>query len=266
VKISAARPNPVFFLMRNADRWTESKFVRRAGRLVASRDRAEVGIGSRLITDRLAALYEAHLPQRARGRLIDLGCGKVPLYGTYRSLVDSVTCVDWPNSPHASSHLDQEVDLSQRLPFVDAAFDTIILSDVLEHVPTPELLWREMARLLAPGGQALLNVPFLYGVHEAPHDYGRYTEFALRRFAQQAGLEVAMLLPVGGSLHVLADLLAKHLAHLPLFGAPLAMAVQGIVALMDRNRWGQAVAQRTGASFPLGYFMVAVRPGVVPSQ
>lgn len=245
--------------MRHADRWTESKYVQRQGGWAASRDSAEVGVGSRLITDCIAALYARYLPLYASGRLIDLGCGKVPLYGAYRSLIDSVTCVDWPQSVHGGNHLDLEVDLSQPLPFADASFDTIILSDVLEHVPSPEALWSEMARLLASGGHVLLNTPFLYGVHEAPHDYGRYTEYALRRFARQAELEVLLLQPVGGSLHVLADLLAKHLAHLPALGNPLASAVQGIVALLDRSPVGRRVSERTGTRFPLGYFMVAMR-------
>lgn len=245
--------------MRHADRWIESKYVQRSGRLVASRHVAEVGVGSRLITDRIAALYDQHLPRYARGRLIDLGCGKVPLYGGYRGLVDEVTCVDWPQSVHAGHHLDLEADLCQPLPFADASFDTVILSDVLEHVPTPEALWSEMARLLAPGGHVVLNTPFLYGIHEAPHDYARYTEFALRRFAQQAGLDVTLLLTIGGSLHVLADLLAKHLAHLPVAGNALASAAQGAVALLDRSRFGQRVAARTGSRFPLGYFLVATR-------
>lgn len=246
--------------MRNPDLWTETKYVRRRGRLMASRDRREVGVGSRLIGDRVAALYEAELARHARGRLVDLGCGKVPLYGCYRALVDSVTCVDWPQSAHASPHLDNEADLSRPLPFADGAFDTVILSDVLEHVAEPQVLWREIARLLAPGGKLLMNLPFLYGVHEAPHDYGRYTGFALHRFAREVGLEVVALQTVGGSLHVLADLLAKHLAHLPLAGPPLASALQGLVALVDRFEWGRRLARRTGERFPLGYFMVAEKP------
>lgn len=246
--------------MRHADRWIESKYVQRRGRLVASRNTAEVGVGSRLITDLLAALYDRHLPRYARGRLIDLGCGRVPLYGCYRGLVGEVTCVDWPQSVHAGNHLDLEADLSQPLPYADSSFDTLILSDVLEHVPRPEALWSDMARLLAPGAHLLLNTPFLYGIHEAPHDYGRYTEYALRRFALQAGLDVLLLLPIGGSLHVLADLLAKHLAHLPVVGNALASTVQGAVALLDRSRVGQRVSARTGPRFPLGYFMVAQRP------
>ena len=246
--------------MRQADQWTQSKYEQRAGRWVGSRDAREVGAGSRLIADRTVALYAEHLPRFARGRLVDLGCGKAPLYGIYRSLVSSVTCVDWPSSVHASPYLDQAVDLGGPLPFADAAFDTIVLSDVLEHLADPAVLWGEMTRVLAPGGHLLLNTPFLYGIHEAPHDFARYTEFGLRRFAGQAGLDVVLLVCVGGSLHVLADLLAKHLAHLPVAGPPLASAVQGLVALTDRTAWGRRLAQRSGERFPLGYFMVAAKP------
>jgi len=245
--------------MRNSERWLPSKYVSRGGRLRATRDGSEVGVGSRLVADRVASCYDRHLPRYAKGRLIDLGCGKVPLYGAYRGLVTDVTCADWPASPHASLHVDIQVDLGAALPFADASFDTIVLSDVLEHVPSPDLLWNEMARLLAPGGHALINVPFMYGLHEQPHDYGRYTAFALQRFASRAGLRLSVIEAVGGSLHVLADLLAKHFAKVPVIGAPLALSLQGAVRLLDRTEIGRHFSVRSAEHFPLGYFVVASR-------
>jgi SAM-dependent methyltransferase len=247
--------------MRNPEHWTPSKYVWRRGRLAASHDAAMLGVGSRLVADRVAACYGEYLPRHARGRLVDLGCGSVPLYGSYRTLVSSVTCVDWAHSPHARRHVDVEADLGAALPFADASFDTLILSDVLEHVAQPERLWREMARLLAPGGHAFVNVPFLYGIHEAPHDYYRYTEFALRRFAERAGLATRVLVAIGGSLHVFADLLAKHFARLPALGKPLAIGVQALVTAFDAIDLGRRIAQRSAAHFPLGYFMVVERDG-----
>jgi SAM-dependent methyltransferase len=47
--------------------------------------------------------------------------------------------------------LDFECDLTKPLPFADGEFDTIILSDVLEHVPQPERLWSEIALSAIPG-------------------------------------------------------------------------------------------------------------------
>lgn len=246
--------------MRNADSWIPSKYVWKRGRLVASRDPSEVGIGSRLIADCVAAFYARELPRVARGRLIDLGCGKAPLYGVYNGHVDSVVCVDWPQSVHASPYLDHEVDLSQPLPFPDASFETVLLSDVLEHVSDPWVLWSEIARVLSPDGCLVMNVPFIYGIHEAPHDYCRYTEFALRHYAAKSGLEVKLLDTIGGSLHVLADLLAKHIVRVPVIGKLTAGAIQNLVALIDSTTLGKRLSARTSRSYPLGYFLIAKRP------
>jgi SAM-dependent methyltransferase len=247
--------------VRNQDQWAPSKFVYEKGRLVASRDRQELSAGSRLIGDLVAGCYDQALKTYARGSLIDLGCGKVPLYAAYRDLVTATTCVDWAGSLHKNEFLDVECDLMEPLPFDPESFDTIILSDVLEHIPGPDHLWSEMSRILAPGGHLLLNVPFLYWLHEEPHDYYRYTEFALRRFATNAGLEVDVLKPIGGTPELLADLAAKHLIRVRLVGRSLAALIQGGIFAFGKTGLGRKASRRTSAKFPLGYFMVAAKPG-----
>lgn len=242
--------------MRQAEQWRPTKFEMHRGRLRGARDPRELGVGSRLISDRVAALYQAHLPAHARGRLLDLGCGKVPLYAAYAPFVSEVTCVDWADGVH----IDQACDLSQPLPFADGAFDTIVLSDVLEHMPDPALLWREMTRVLAPGGQVIMNVPFYYSVHAHPHDYYRYTNFALERFVALNALTLVCLLPVGGIVEIMADLFAKAFSKLPLLGPPLAMLTQSVVGMFGRTRLGARVARVSSRHFPFGYFMIAQRP------
>ena len=162
--------------MKNIETWVPSKFVFKRHRLRASGNPKQINPGSRLIGDLVASCYHEYVKSHCRGRLLDLGCGKVPFYALYREYVSETVCVDWSNSLHESDHLDAECDLTQDLPFADASFDSILLSDVLEHIPTPERLWREMARLLKPGGKVLLNVPFFYWLHEEPYDYYRYTK------------------------------------------------------------------------------------------
>jgi SAM-dependent methyltransferase len=218
-------------------------------------------VSSQLIADRVAALYGAHIPTHCRGRLVDLGCGKAPLYLAYKGHVTDNTCVDWSNSLHGDAYVDMECDLTQPLPFVEDAFDTIILSDVLEHLPEPAKMWGEMWRILADGGKVLLNVPFLYLLHEQPHDYFRYTEYALRRFATDHGFRVLVLTPVGGFPEVLADILAKNVIRLPAVGALCAVAIQRIAWHFGKTRLGNGISARTGVAFPLGYFMVAEKVG-----
>lgn len=241
--------------MKNEQAWRATKYQFRHGRWRSARNAAEVGVGSRLITDAVARMYDEHLRPHARGRLLDLGCGQVPLYGAYRPWVSEITCVDWVDGPH----IDRVCDLSRPLPFDDAGFDTIILSDVLEHIAEPALLWREMARLLTPGGKILMNAPFLYWLHAQPHDYYRYTEFALERFVHSNGLSLVTLRPLGGVVDVQADLLAKLLAKVPFVGAPLALAVQALAYALGRTAAGARMASVSARHFPLGYFLIAQR-------
>ena len=242
--------------MKNRDTWKSSKFELAHGRLRGSRDPRELGVGSRLMTDLVAAQYQAHLGRHARGRLLDLGCGKVPLYAAYAPFAAEITCVDWA----AGEHIDRCCDLTEPLPFDGDSFDTIVLSDVLEHVPEPDLLWREMTRVLAQGGKVIMNVPFYYSVHAHPHDYYRYTNFALERFVKMNQLELVHLAAFGGLLEILADLFGKAFSKVPLFGPPLSMLIQFVAGGFGRTRLGARVAAVSSRHFPFGYFMIAQRP------
>ena len=68
-------------------------------------------------------------------------------------------------------------------------------------------------------GKLILSVPFLYGVHEAPHDYHRWTAFKLRAFCEANGLKVLELQPYGGGLEVVLDIVGKHLDLHPILSA-----------------------------------------------
>lgn len=247
--------------MRARERWRPSKFVYKEDRLTGSRDPSEVGVGSRLITDLIASIYDENLREHARGKLLDLGCGSVPLYATYKDRVSEIVCVDWGNILHGAEYLDLHCDLTGPLPLADGSFDTIILSDVLEHIPEPAHLWTEMSRVLSKGGKLLLNVPFYYWIHEQPHDYYRYTEYALRRFVESSGLKLIHLSPIGGSPEIAADLFAKNaamlLGHL---GVLLATLAQWMTAAFIKTRFGAKVSAVTAHRFPLGYFLVAEKP------
>lgn len=77
---------------------------------------------------------------------------------------------------------------ASRLPLPDASINTVLLLEVLEHLRHPAQALAEIARVLRPGGRLLLSVPFLYPVHDAPHDYQRDTCHGLMREMEAAGL------------------------------------------------------------------------------
>ena len=243
--------------MKNKTLWNPSKFVLKGGEYIASRNEQDVGVSSRLNASIIAGLYQKYIPKFAKGKLVDLGCGRAPLFGIYESFVTENICVDWENAESDGLHLDLECDLSKELPLPDNEFNTIILSDVLEHIPSPDFLWREMNRILAPEGVVLMNTPFYYCLHATPHDYYRYTKYALIRFAESNQFEVVLLEPMGGTPEILADILAKHLRVIPILGKILANIIQSLTLAFIRTRTGGAISIKTSNAFPLGYFMVA---------
>jgi SAM-dependent methyltransferase len=216
-----------------------------------------VGAGSLFACGLLIEPLAAAIRAPAAGRMLDAGCGDVPYYGIYRHLVTGTTCIDWPGSSHGAAYVDAFVDLNSPLPFAAASFDAVLLADVLEHVAEPDALVGELGRVLAPGGALILSVPFLYWVHEAPNDYYRYTEFALRRLCARAGLEVQVCAPWGGHPDVLVDLVGKLVVRGGLMGRSYAAAC-GALARTRPYRW---LRTRTERAFPLGYVLVARRAG-----
>ncbi|OZC01521.1 hypothetical protein BSZ36_00080 [Rubricoccus marinus] len=249
--------------MQNEADWRPSKFVQTRRGLRASRDRAEVYVGSRLSADQSAQALERAIREHARGRLLDLGAGKAPLYGTYRPLVDTVTCIDWARSLHGTDYLDATADLNEGIPYPDGSFDTVLSSSVFEHLRRPQFAFEETARVMASGGSLILHVPFYYWLHEEPHDYYRFTEYALRDLASGAGLRVESVRTTGGGLYALADLMARALGP----AKPLAAAWVGASGwALSRTPLRKLTEGDRARRFPLGYCMVARKEGAAGSH
>ena len=148
---------------------------------------------------------QAHVLQ---GRLLDSGCGNQPFREWYGPHVDEVVCMD--AAPLPGVHV---MGFANALPFADAAFDTVLLTQVLEHVDDVEAATAELVRVLRPGGHAIVTVPYLYPTHEAPYDFWRFTHYGLRSLLERHGLEVVALDAQGGGL-----LLLTHLGVLSVVG------------------------------------------------
>lgn len=95
-----------------------------------------------------------------------------------------------PNVAYRSADLssrlaDDRVDITDMRTYPDGAFDFIICSHVLEHVPDDAKAIRELHRVLAPGGVAILMVPILTTITETDEDPALdSTEERWRRFGQ----------------------------------------------------------------------------------
>jgi len=91
------------------------------------------------------------------------------------------------------------------LPFEADRFDLIICTQVLEHVQDPQRVLTEICRTLKPGGVVLVSAPQGWGVHQAPHDYFRFTRYGLSHLLSRAGFEKITITPSSGYFGYLAN-------------------------------------------------------------
>jgi SAM-dependent methyltransferase len=241
--------------MQSKRTWKPTKFVRVDHRWRASRDPKEVAIASRLIGDLMASFYQEAIEQYAVGRLVDLGCGKAPLYGMYQNKTDSVVRVDWEQSLHGSEFVDHKMDLNGALEFSDESFDTVLSTDVLEHIREPMRFWSEMARICKVGGHVILGTPFLYWIHEHPYDYARYTKYNLIYECERHGLKVISIKEYGGAPEVIFDLLIKTMRNHARICSVMDTMAHCLLGLPSIKR----CSKKSRQLFPLGYCMVAVK-------
>jgi SAM-dependent methyltransferase len=154
--------------------------------------------------------------------------------------------------------LDCIADLAA-LPFPAAAFDAALHIVTIEHLPEPACALSEIARSLAPGGRLLLAAPQDWEVHQAPHDYFRYTRYGVAYLLRKAGFENIEVRASGGYFRLLARRLLNGLQFFT-GGARWLLVVPAAILLvppalilpwldfLDRDR-----------NFTLGYICTATR-------
>jgi SAM-dependent methyltransferase len=108
------------------------------------------------------------------------------------------------------SGLDVCADLV-RLPFRAGSFAAAIHLVTIEHVREPKQVLGEVARVLAPGGRILIAAPQDWEIHQAPHDYYRYTRYGLEYLLSEAGFDQIDVRPAGGYFRLMARRLANGL-------------------------------------------------------
>ncbi len=112
--------------------------------------------------------------------------------------------------------------------FADGEFDAIVMDDVIEHLCHPERELREVARILKPGGVALVRTPNIaspwytltrrHWVHLKPGEHLYYfSPRTLKALVRRAGLAKVWWRPSGRTTHV-----RYMLSRVKYFSGPLA--------------------------------------------
>ncbi len=119
------------------------------------------------------------------GRVGDIGAGTAKYKAKILSVASSYTSFDVV----AGENIDVVGDVLN-MPFSDGFFDTIISTQVLEHVEKPWIMIKEINRVLKPGGVCILTVPFLISYHPDPTDFFRYTKDGVESLFKNENFEI----------------------------------------------------------------------------
>src|SRR3954464_15346188 len=121
-----------------------------------------------LRNSQLEYLDELRRASRAAKRWLDIGCG-------HNVVAEWIDLGAAPLHPLAGIDLDlaalrmndhvrwRALASGEALPFTAGSFDLVTANMVLEHVAEPERLFREVERVLVPGGRFLIHTPNVHG-------------------------------------------------------------------------------------------------------
>jgi 2-polyprenyl-3-methyl-5-hydroxy-6-metoxy-1,4-benzoquinol methylase len=114
---------------------------------------------------RLEALVRLLAPGPGE-RVLDVGCGSGWLAARCRTGGAGVWALDLARTGVAAARrrfpgaARYQVGDVYHLPFKAGVFDAVVLSEVLEHLETPDTGLAEVKRVLRPGGRMLVSVPY----------------------------------------------------------------------------------------------------------
>jgi len=198
-----------------------------------------------------------------KGQLYDLGCGEAPHKGFFLSYADSYIGVDWTGSYH-NTHADISADLNLELPIDSKIADTVVSMSVMEHLREPQIMLNEANRILKPGGNIVMQVPWQWWLHEVPYDFFRYTPYGLKYMLEKAGFTDVAVEPQSGFFSMWF-LKFNYFSLRLLRGPRLAKAILA-VALLPFWSLGQLIApyldklDSNWSAETIGYFVTAKKP------
>lgn len=198
------------------------------------------------------------------GRLLDIGCGKMPYkeFILQNSTVESYLGLDIEHAIEYDKQVKPDyywngTDFPDHL----SAFESILLTEVLEHCPDPFKLSKQIYNALETNGLLFGTVPFIWNLHEAPHDHYRYTPYALKNIFENAGFSKVTIAQYGGWYASLAQFLGIFIERSPLPN-PLKKVITPFLRICinkllkaDSWRFGESDESKLSSISP-GYFFI----------
>lgn len=169
----------------------------------------------------------------ASGVLLDYGCGGQPYKSVFEPFITQYIGADVVAARGVV--LDIELDVDGHVPLPDESIDTILSSQVLEHVFDIKSYLLNCERLLRPSGRLIISVPMQWRHHEIPFDYWRFTRYGLEKSLNSAGFKILDLRPCGGVYSLLGQVYLDHLSARGKLTTLLTRAVNRLALWLDKR-------------------------------
>jgi SAM-dependent methyltransferase len=155
------------------------------------------------------------MASKIKGDVFDYGCGCAP-YRRFFSHCKSYIGADIA----ASQEVDRILKDDGMTQEANESYDTVLSTQVLEHIKEPELYLRECHRLLRPRGELILTTHGLFEEHGCPYDFQRWTCRGLEVLVEQSGFEVIESGKLTTEIRALVQLFNQMILHLRCAGHP----------------------------------------------
>jgi SAM-dependent methyltransferase len=124
------------------------------------------------------------------GKTLDVGSGSKPYISLFKNVTSYVGMdIEQSGHKHQYEYIDVFYD-GTNFPFEENHFDSLVFFEVLEHVFNPEVFIGQISKVVKPGGHCLVTIPFIWGEHEQPYDFARYSSFGLKHLFNTHGFEI----------------------------------------------------------------------------
>lgn len=139
------------------------------------------------------------------GKVLDIGGKKVLKRGYFKPPLDKVEKWEYLNIDKRTK--PDYCCSAEDIPLTANSFDTVLLCEILEHLENPEKAIKEAERILKPGGNILISMPFLFPIHGDPDDFQRYTDLKLIKLLEGNNIKIIKIKTMGYYYTVLSDFL-----------------------------------------------------------
>jgi SAM-dependent methyltransferase len=208
--------------------------------------------------------FAANIPESAY--VLDAGSGNQP----YKHLLSHANyeSADFEQIDKSYAQTTYVCNLNN-IPTENARFDYILFNQVMEHLPEPLAVLKELNRVLKPNGKILYSGPLFYEEHQVPYDFYRYTQYALINMFTSSGFKVERLEWLEGYFGTVAYQFNRMAVYLPVRPGDMALGYKGfflspILFIVKKLSWLLSVffnrlelkVKFTAAGYPKNYIGV----------